>query len=66
LKSSSLQSLERGKETEIDYLTGFITANAKKYSISTPVNNQVYQMVKEIERGKREISPDNLDQISLM
>jgi len=66
LKSSSLQSLERGRETEIDYLTGFITANAKKYSISTPVNNQVYQMVKEIERGKREISPDNLDQISLM
>ena len=66
LKSSSLQSLERGRETEIDYLTGFITANAEKFNISTPVNNQVYQMVKEIEQGKRKISPDNLDQISLI
>lgn len=66
LKSSSLQSLERGKETEIDYLTGFITTNAEKLNISTPVNSQVYQMVKEIEQGRRKISPDNLDQISLM
>ena len=65
LKSSSLQSLERGKETEIDYLTGFITANAEKLNVSTPVNSQVYQMVKEIEQGKRKISPDNLDQILL-
>ncbi len=63
LKSSSLQSLERGRETEIDYLNGFITANAERYHISTPVNNQVYQMVKEIEQGKRKISPDNLDLI---
>ena len=66
LKSSSLQSLERGKKTEIDYLTGFITANAEKLNISTPVNRQIYQMVKEIEEGKREISPDNLNQISLI
>ena len=66
LKSSSLQSLERGRDTEIDYLTGFITANAEKFNISAPVNNQVYQMVKEIEQGKRKISPDNLDQISLI
>ena len=66
LKSSSLQSLERGRDTEIDYLTGFITANAEKFNVSAPVNNQVYQMVKEIEQGKRKISPDNLDQISLI
>ncbi|MEA3348035.1 MAG: ketopantoate reductase C-terminal domain-containing protein, partial [Pseudomonadota bacterium] len=65
LKSSTLQSLERGKKTEIDYLTGFITANAEKLNVSTPVNSQVYQIVKEIEQGKRKISPENLDQISL-
>lgn len=65
LKSSSLQSLERGRRTEIDFLNGFITTNAEKLNISTPVNNQILEMVKEVEEGKREISPDNLSQILL-
>ena len=65
LKSSSLQSLERGQKTEIDYLTGFITGNGKKFNIPTPVNDQIIAMVKEIEAGQRTISPANLDQIQL-
>lgn len=63
LKSSTLQSLERGQKTEVDYLTGFITAHAKKFNIPTPVNDQVYQMIKDIEQGKTKISPANLDRI---
>ena len=31
LKSSSLQSLERGKPTEIDYLNGYIVRNGKEF-----------------------------------
>lgn len=65
LKSSSLQSLERGQKTEIDYLTGFITGNGKKFNIPTPVNDQVIAMVKEIEAGQRSISQANLNQIQL-
>ncbi len=65
LKSSSLQSLERGQKTEIDYLTGFITGNGKKFNIPTPVNDQVIAMVKEIEAGQRSISLANLDYIKL-
>jgi 2-dehydropantoate 2-reductase len=63
LKSSMLQSLERNQPTEIEFLTGFITGNGKKHQISTPVNDQVFHMVREIEQGQRAISPDNLDQI---
>ena len=65
LKSSSLQSLERGKQTEIDYLTGFITSNALRFNISTPVNTQVLEMVKKIEQGKAGIASENLDKIIL-
>jgi len=65
LKSSMLQSLERKQPTEIDYLTGFITENGKKHQVPTPVNNQIFGMVRQIEQGKRAISPDNLDQIQI-
>jgi len=65
LKSSMLQSLERKQPTEIDYLTGFITENGKKHQVPTPVNDQIFNMVREIEQGKRAISPDNLDQIRI-
>ncbi|MBU0969051.1 MAG: ketopantoate reductase family protein [Proteobacteria bacterium] len=65
LKSSMLQSLERKQATEIDYLTGFITGNGKKYKIPTPVNDQIFARVRQIEKGQLAISPDNLDQIRI-
>jgi len=61
LKSSSLQSLERGKLTEIDYLNGFIARNGKKFGVPVPVNSTVVKMIHEIELGSRDISPENLD-----
>lgn len=64
LKSSSLQSLERGKPTEIDYLNGYITKLAKQKNVPVPVNEKLVKMVKEIEAGKREISIDNFDELT--
>ena len=61
LKSSSLQSLETGKKTEIDYLNGYITAKANEVNIQTPLNNYLIQMVKEIENGERKISLQNFN-----
>lgn len=63
LKSSSLQSLERGKPTEIDYLNGFIVRKAKELGIRTPVNEKIVEMIKEVERGKRKTSPENVEEI---
>lgn len=59
LKSSSLQSLERGQKTEIDYLNGFICREGKRYHIPTPVNDRIVALIKEIEAGKRKITVDN-------
>ena len=60
LKSSSLQSLERGKPTEIDYFNGYIAAKGRECGVATPVNDALTAMVKAIERGKLAISTDNL------
>ncbi|MDD9301636.1 MAG: hypothetical protein HUK40_04525 [Desulfobacter sp.] len=65
LKSSSLQSLERGQKTEIDYLTGFITSKGKALKVPTPVNLQIQEMVRQIKKGERQISPENIEKIKL-
>lgn len=61
LKSSSLQSLERGNKTEIDFLNGYIVRKAAEYGIATPVNSKVVSMIKEIEAGKRKIGIENFE-----
>ena len=63
IKSSSLQSLLRGRKTEIDYLNGFVVSESSKHGIEAPVNKILVDMVKEIEIGKREIDPKNIDEI---
>jgi 2-dehydropantoate 2-reductase len=59
LKSSSLQSLQRGKPTEIDYFNGYIAKKGAEHGVKTPVNDAVVKMVKEIEAGKRKSDPKN-------
>ncbi len=64
IKSSSLQSLERGKKTEVDNYNGYISAKGKEYGVATPVNDQLTRIVNEIEKGERKISPDNFREIN--
>lgn len=59
LKSSSLQSLGRGKPTEVDYFNGYVAKKGDEYGVPTPVNDRIVEMIKEIESGKRSISPIN-------
>lgn len=61
LKSSSLQSLSRGKPTEVDYFNGFIARKGEALGVRTPVNSRITQMIKEIESGKRSIDVRNYD-----
>lgn len=60
LKSSSLQSLERGRTTEIDWFNGYIVRNARKHNISVPINSALVDLVKEIENGKKKSGINNL------
>jgi 2-dehydropantoate 2-reductase len=62
VKPSSLQSFERGRKTEIDYLNGYICERGCEQGVSTPVNDAVVAMVKEIEAGSRKLSPANISE----
>jgi 2-dehydropantoate 2-reductase len=61
LKSSGLQSLERGKLTEIDFLNGYIAKNGVQLGVPVPVNTFIVSMIHEIEQNKRLVSPDNFN-----
>jgi 2-dehydropantoate 2-reductase len=61
LKSSSLQSLQRGKLTEIDFLNGFIVRNAELTGVTVPVNVFLVNMIHQIEKKDREVTVANFD-----
>ena len=61
LKSSSLQSLERGKLTEVDFLNGYIVRNGEMLGVSVPVNTMILNMLHQIEQKKRVITTDNFN-----
>lgn len=61
LKSSSLQSLERGRPTEIDCFNGYILRQGRALGVACPVCERLTAMVKEIEAGSRKIDVKNLE-----
>ncbi|RMG31003.1 MAG: 2-dehydropantoate 2-reductase [Methanobacteriota archaeon] len=63
VKSSSLQSLERGRPTENEYLNGYVVRKAQELQMQVPANRAVYEMVREIEEGSRSPSLMNLDEL---
>ena len=63
LVSSSYQSFLRGRPTEVDFLNGEVVRYADKAGVPAPVNKRIIAMVKEVERGEREIAVKNLKEI---
>lgn len=61
IRSSSLQSLERGRMTEIDYLNGYICDRGRKHGVPTPLNEAIVTMIKQIEARRRTITQENLN-----
>jgi 2-dehydropantoate 2-reductase len=61
IRSSTLQSLERGRRTEIDYLNGYICDRGREHEVPTPVNDTVVSMIRQIEDDTRKISVENLN-----
>ncbi len=61
IRSSSLQSLERGRRTEIDYLNGYICDRGREHGVPTPINDAVVSMIRQIEAGTRKLSVENLN-----
>ncbi len=60
---STLESLKRGRKSEIDFLNGYILEKANASQLNLPLNKAVIEMVHEIEAGSRRIDPANLDEL---
>ncbi len=60
LRSSMLQSIERGRRSEIDFLNGYVVDRGREEGVPVPVNAALTAMVREIEAGTRPIRPENL------
>lgn len=60
IRTSTLQSLLKGKPTEIDYLNGEFVRLGRQLSLPAPINLNVVKLIHEIERTGRFFSPDEL------
>ncbi len=59
---SILQSIKRGKSTEVDYLNGEIVNLGKKNGIPTPVNSLMVKLVHQVETTGKFLTVDELTQ----
>lgn len=50
---STLQSLRRGRATEIDFLNGEIVSLGRDVRVPTPLNSRVAELVHEVERSRK-------------
>lgn len=49
-KTSMLQDVEAGRKTEVEFFAGKVCELGKKYNVPTPVNDQLYRLIRIIER----------------
>jgi 2-dehydropantoate 2-reductase len=52
-KASMLQDLERGIKTEVDVINGGVVEKGREYSVQTPLNSHVVELVHAMERDER-------------
>lgn len=48
-KTSMLQDVEARRKTEVEMLAGKVIALGRQYNVSTPVNQRLFDLIKEIE-----------------
>lgn len=65
IKTGILFDIEAGRVPEIDTYNGIICKWGQRWGVSTPVNDQVVEIVKGMSDGKYEIEPSNVDRVKI-
>ena len=60
VKGSMPTDIEQGRKSEIDSFSGFVSQEGARLGIPTPANDAVFNMVREIESGRRPPGSQNL------
>jgi 2-dehydropantoate 2-reductase len=63
VKASMLQDLERGRETEIDFINGYVVDVSRNLGIATTANAAVVAAVRAITRGEMKPHPELLSKV---
>jgi len=48
-KTSMLQDVEAGRKTEVEMFAGKVISLGKQYNVPTPVNQRLFDLIREIE-----------------
>jgi len=59
-ESSMLDSIRRGRKTEVEFINGRLVQAADRSGVPVPYNRLVVDLIRELESGKRSPKPDNL------
>ena len=62
-RPSLAQDVMKGRKTEIEHLNGYVISKGRELGVSTPVNDALYRIAKELEAGEIDPSPANLKSI---
>ena len=57
-RASMGQDMVKGRRTEIEFLNGFVVAKGREVGIAAPANAALTEIVKRVERGEAQPSPD--------
>ncbi|MGN6579087.1 MAG: ketopantoate reductase family protein [Bordetella sp.] len=52
LRASMLQDLEKGRDTEIDYINGLICRKGSEHGVATPFNDKIVELVTEAQKRR--------------
>lgn len=63
LPGSILQSIKRGRPTEINYLNGEIASLGKRFKVPTPLNTKIVDLVHQVEKEHKFYLPEDLIRI---
>lgn len=62
-KSSMGQDVAKGRRTEIEYMNGFIVRQGDEAGVATPVNGAIVEVVKDIDAGRMDPDPSNIERV---
>ncbi len=65
-KASMLQDLEKGVKTEVDVINGGVVERGTEYSVETPLNARVVELMLAMERGERRPGRDTLEELRVL
>lgn len=51
-KTSMLQDMEAGRKTEVEMLSGVVIALGKQHGLAVPVNERLYEQIRDLEKKK--------------